>query len=77
MPAIKPTNAKPKTLTEHLAAQAPAKPVSDLLGLDKYFRSADLLEAQVRGIGSARGAGLHDRAALIQCMSCLQSHGAV
>jgi hypothetical protein len=43
MPAPK---AKKNSLIDHLNAQAPAKPVNELLGIQKYYASADLLLRQ-------------------------------
>ena len=37
-------------IVEHLNAQALAKPVSSIVSLDRYYKSAELLLRQVRGV---------------------------
>lgn len=58
MPAPRSQKREP-TLVEHLAAQAIAKPVNNILGIDKYYTSATLLLRQVRSLKQLLGTYPH------------------
>ncbi|GIL73921.1 hypothetical protein Vretimale_5137 [Volvox reticuliferus] len=46
MPSVGRSGTKPKSLVEHLTDQAPKRPVNDIVSLDRYLMSAQLLVKQ-------------------------------
>ncbi|EFJ42270.1 hypothetical protein VOLCADRAFT_119460, partial [Volvox carteri f. nagariensis] len=46
MPAVGRSATKPKSLVEHLSEQAPKRPVNEIVSLDRYLMSAQLLLKQ-------------------------------